>query len=125
VTAADDPHIPPPNGIVLTLPHLHRAAAVKLRTDNNPIAAELAEAHDGAASLLQQRPESVRGALSNERPLTFFAWPHVHLSSGRPVIDADPIRVFAPHSLLSAGDVRFAIAGLFGQRCHCLPRALP
>jgi hypothetical protein len=39
----------------LTLPHLHRAAAATLRAGDDPDAAELAEAHEGAARLLQQR----------------------------------------------------------------------
>jgi hypothetical protein len=51
----DDPLIPAPNGIILTLPHLHRAAAATLRAGDDPDAAELAEAHEGAARLLQQR----------------------------------------------------------------------
>ena len=49
--------IPPSNCIVLTLPHLRRAAAAKLRASDDPDAAELAEAHEGAARLLQHRGE--------------------------------------------------------------------
>jgi hypothetical protein len=49
------PPLPPSNGIVLTLPHLHRAAAAKLRASDDPDVAELAEAHEGAARLLQHR----------------------------------------------------------------------
>ena len=49
--------IPIPNGIVLTLPRLHRQAAAKLRARNDPDTAELAEAHEGAAELLQERKD--------------------------------------------------------------------
>jgi hypothetical protein len=55
-----------PNGIVLTLPRLHRAAAAKLRARNDPDAAELAEAHEGAARLLQERKDLRRPLLAPE-----------------------------------------------------------
>jgi hypothetical protein len=53
----DEPLSPAPNGIVLTLPQLHRAAAAKLRACKDPDAAELAEAQEGAARLLQERKD--------------------------------------------------------------------
>jgi hypothetical protein len=53
----DESQNPVPNGIVLTLPRLHRAAAARLRAGNDPDIAELAEAHEGAAQLLQERKD--------------------------------------------------------------------
>ena len=47
---------PVPNGIVLTLPSLHSAAAATLRERNDPDATELAAAHEGAR-LLQERKD--------------------------------------------------------------------
>jgi hypothetical protein len=41
----------------LTLPQLHRTAAAKLRARKDPDAAELAEAQEGAARLLQERKD--------------------------------------------------------------------
>lgn len=51
----DESHAPLPNAIVLTSPDVHRAAAAKLRASDDLDAAELAEAHEGAARLLQGR----------------------------------------------------------------------
>ena len=56
-TSMEESPIPVPNGIVLTLPRLHRQAAAKLRARNDPDTAELAEAHEGAAELLQERKD--------------------------------------------------------------------
>ena len=50
----DEPLSPAPNGIVLTLPQLHRAAAAKLRARKDPDAAELAEPRRAPDSLLQE-----------------------------------------------------------------------
>jgi hypothetical protein len=62
----DESLSPVPNGIVLTLPRLHRAAAAKLRARNDPDAVELAEAHEGAARLLQERKDLRRPLLAPE-----------------------------------------------------------
>jgi hypothetical protein len=54
----DDEHqteIPIPNAIVVTLPHVHRRAAAKLRQCGDPAMAELAEAHEHVAREVQER----------------------------------------------------------------------
>ena len=56
-TSMDKSRGPVPNGIVLTQPSLHRATAAKLRACKDPDIAELAEAHEGAAQLLQERKD--------------------------------------------------------------------
>jgi hypothetical protein len=56
-TSMDESRSPLPNGIVLTQPSLHRAAAARLRARNDPDVTELAEAHEGAAQLLQERKD--------------------------------------------------------------------
>jgi hypothetical protein len=56
-TSVEESPSPVPNGIVLTLPRLHRQAAAKLCARNDPDTAELAEAHEGAAQLLQERKD--------------------------------------------------------------------
>ena len=57
VTSMHESRSPVPNGIVLTQPSLHRAAAAKLRAHNDPDIVELAEAQEGAAQLLQERKD--------------------------------------------------------------------
>ena len=51
----DQTEIPVPNGIVMTMPHLHYAAAAKLRQRRNPAMTELAEAHERVAREMQER----------------------------------------------------------------------
>ena len=51
----DRSDIPVPNGIVVTLPDLHRTAAAKLRQCGDPPMTELAEAHERVARDMQER----------------------------------------------------------------------
>jgi hypothetical protein len=51
----DRSDVPIPNGIVITLPDLHRTAAAKLRQSVDPAMAELAEAHERVAREMQER----------------------------------------------------------------------
>jgi hypothetical protein len=50
----DQTEIPVPNGIVMTMPPLHYAAAAKLRQCGDPASAELADAHERVAREMQE-----------------------------------------------------------------------
>ena len=50
----DEPDLPIPNAIVVTVPHAHRAAAQKLRECGDPAMAQLAQAHERLARELQE-----------------------------------------------------------------------